>query len=146
MLTVAYAVFILLSAPVASFTVLEATSTGDQVRIEGVDLSEGGFVAVYDDSEGAGPDGKLLGHTRYLPPGSHSSVNAQNGVVIPLQHGEITEDTEIRIVAHRDTDGNGAFGFAQPYRPGTSQRDGPYQPVADGADIGIGVEVTYIGE
>ncbi|MEF8813884.1 MAG: type II secretion system F family protein [Halovenus sp.] len=146
MLTVAYIVFILLSAPVASFSVLEATSTGDELRIECVELSDGGFVAVYDASEGEGLDGELLGHTRYLPPGSHSSVNDQTGVVIPLQHGEITGDTEVRIVAHRDTNGNEAFDFTRPYLPGTSQTDGPYQPVADSASVGISVEVTYIGE
>jgi len=145
MLTVAYVAFVLLSAPVASFSVLEATSTGDEVRIEGVDLSDGGFVAVYDVS-GEGGSGELLGHTQYLPPGSHSSVNAQNGFVIPLQHGEITEDTEIRIVAHRDTNGNEAFDFTGSSLPGTSRADAPYQPVSDRGTVGIRVDVIYIGD
>jgi flagellar protein FlaJ len=145
MLTIAYLVFVLLSAPVATLSITEATSAGDSVRIEGADLSDGGFIAVYDDAD-EGVNGTLLGHTEYLPPGPHDTVNSQTGIEIPLQYGEITDDTEIRIVVHRDTNGNEAFDFRGPYLPGTSQTDGPYHPVSDTGQFGEGVEVTYIGD
>jgi flagellar protein FlaJ len=145
MVTIAYLIFVLLSAPVATLSILEATSTGDSVRIEGADLSDGGFIAVYDNTDGDGVNGTLLGHTEYLPPGPHDTYNGQNGILIPLQYGEIREDTQIQIVVHRDTNGNEQFDFRGPYLPGTSQADGPYKPVADDGTIGTNLKVTYIG-
>jgi len=140
MVTIAYLVFLLLSAPVASVSAPFAVSDGERVsNIDSVELSEGGFVAVYDDSSGDGIDGQLLGHTGYLPPGTH------NNLIIPLTDGEITETTDVRIVVHRDTDGDGRFGYTPPFRAGTGQIDRPYEPLSDGALPGVTVEVEYLG-
>lgn len=138
MVTVAYVIFLLLSSPVASIAVTEMTTDGDVVYgVEEVSLSDGGYVAVYDDD---GLDGELLGHTTYLASGTHSDV------VIPLQHGEITEDQTIRIVAHRDTNDNEEFDFRPPYDPDVSQVDRPYESISDDGQPGIEVEVTVLDD
>jgi flagellar protein FlaJ len=137
MLGVAYLAVVLLSSPVASVSAEFAVTDGDRIsNVESVELSEGGFVAVYDDSDGEGIDGQLLGHTGYLPPGTHENV------VIPLQNAELTADTDVRIVVHHDTNGDERFGFAQ---SGPGQVDRPYEPLSDGAAPGVTVTVQYLG-
>ena len=138
MLTVAYVVVILLSSPVASISVLEPTSTGDSVHVASATLSEGGFVTVYDE-EGLGEEGELLGHTTYLEPGTHESLQ------IPLQNGQISEDRDIVIVAHQDTNANERFDFVHPYQEGANQVDRPYESISDRGTPGVEVKVTYIG-
>ncbi|PSP27345.1 type II secretion system protein [Halobacteriales archaeon QH_2_65_14] len=140
MLTVAYIAVILLTSPVASVASLETTSDGNSVFVESVSMSEGGFVAVYTEGELADEESQLLGNSRYLPPGKHSEI------FVPLQHGEIREDGQIRIVAHRDTNGNGAFDFRPPHRPGDSQVDAPYESLSDRGTPGVEVDVVYIGD
>jgi flagellar protein FlaJ len=136
MLGVAYLAVVLLSSPVASVSAEFAVTDGDRIsNVESVELSEGGFVAVYDDSDGEGIDGQLLGHTGYLPPGTHENV------VIPLQNAELTADTDVRIVVHHDTNGDERFGFAQ---SGPGQVDRPYEPLSDGAAPGVTVTVQYL--
>jgi len=136
MLGIAYLAVILLASPVASVSVVGPTATGDEVRIDGVSLSDGGYVAVYDED---GFEGELLGHTGYLPPGSHSDVR------IPVSEGAITEDRTVRIVVHRDTDGDQQFEFEQPYEPDTTQVDRPYDTISDSGEPGVSVEVVYLG-
>ena len=137
MLTIAYVVVLLLSSPVASLSLLDTASAGESVEIDSATLSDGGFVAVYDER---GPErGELLGYSGYLEPGTHSDV------VVPLQNGEITETTNVVVVAHQDTNDNEQFDFDPPYQPVTSQTDGPYQSTSDGATPGTDVEVTYSG-
>lgn len=136
MVTIAYIVFILLTSPVASIAATQTTTDGQQLYgVEEVSLSEGGYVAVYDVN---GLEGELLGTSQYLPPGSHSDV------VITL-HQEIDTDTPIRLVPHRDTNGNEVFEFQPPYRPGESQLDRPYETVSDDRQEGIEVRVSRIG-
>jgi flagellar protein FlaJ len=139
-LTIAYLAVVLLSSPVASVSAEFAVTDGDRIsNVDSVDLSEGGFVAVYDDSDGEGVDGRLLGYTGYLPPGTH------NNLTIPLQNAELTEDTDIRIVVHHDTDGDERFGFTPPYRTGAGGVDRPYEPLSDGAAPGVSMTVEYLG-
>jgi flagellar protein FlaJ len=140
MLTIAYLAVVLLSSPVASVSAEFAVTDGDRIsNVDSVDLSEGGFVAVYDDSDGEGVGGQLLGHTGYLPPGTHSNL------IIPLQNAELTEDTDVRIVVHRDTDGDRRFGFTPPSRVEAGGIDRPYEPLSDGAAPGVTVTVEYLG-
>jgi flagellar protein FlaJ len=133
MVTVAYVIFILLSAPVASVTVTGPSTDGDQVYgIDEVSLSDGGFVAVYGPD---GVEGELLGTSEYLPPGSHSDVTVS-------LDGEIDTDASIRIVPHQDTNGNEEFDFRLPYRPGDEQTDRPYDSVSQEGQPGIVVEIS----
>jgi len=137
MVTLAYVAFLLLSSPVASLGVTEATTDGESIQgIEQVSMSGGGYLAVYDEE---GMNGQLLGHTEYLPAGTHSDV------VIPLQYGEINETEKVHIVAHRDTDGNEQFDFRPPYEGG-DRVDRPYPGFGQGEQPSVVLEVTYLGE
>ena len=140
MLTIAYVAVLLLSAPVASVSAFDTTSDGESVFINSASLSEGGFVAIYDGDSLEDDDTQLLGHSEYLPAGTHSDLR------VPLQHGEINESKQVLLVVHRDTTGTGTFDFELPYRPGEGQADRPYDTVAEGGTIGVPVNVVYIGE
>ncbi len=127
MMTLAYGLFILLSSPVASLAVADTVSDGQTVTVEGASLSEGGFVAVYDEE---GLEGELLGVSEYLAKGAHSDI------AIELD-GEL-EGTDVRIVPHLDTNGDKRFGFDTAAPEG---RDRPYDTVSEGGELGVTVRL-----
>jgi flagellar protein FlaJ len=144
MLAMAYFLFIFLTSPIAS--VLPGDVQGQDADVvindngvlesfDEVSLSDGGFIAVYDDSDGDGINGTLLGHTEYLDPGTHTDLAIQlnesklSGNISGMQGQTI----DLRLVPHQDTNGNGSFDFQQPYLDGQPQTDGPYgTPDEDG--------------
>ena len=128
MVALAYVVFLVLSSPVASLAVATTVSDGETITVEGASLSEGGFVAVYDED---GLDGELLGVSAYLPQGSHSDI------VIELE-SEVADGQTVRIVPHLDTDGNGEFGFDPADTGGV---DRPYDTVSEGGEPGVTVRL-----
>lgn len=123
MLGVAYVVFLVLSSPVAQVTVDDQTMQGDTIVVDSVSMSEGGYVVVRQRR----PGGDVVGHSRYLEPGTHEKVP----VVL-----ESTYDDRMALFAHAhlDTDGDREFDFAGPATP-----DGPYtesgQSVYDRATV-----------
>ncbi|MFC7074025.1 type II secretion system F family protein [Halovenus rubra] len=139
MLTIAYIAFVLLSSPVASISALDTTSDGESVFVESASLSEGGYIAVYAADTLDSDQAELLGHTEYIPPGSHSNF------FVPLQDGTINSDRSVLLVAHRDTNGNNAFDFQLQSVGTNSQSDSPYQSLSDRGTPGVTVDVTYIG-
>ena len=134
LLTVAYLAFVLLSAPVASVGGSNAVSTGEAITVPSASASEGGFVVAYDD----GVNSTELGHSAYLPPGTHQDV------LVPLDE-PVRDNRTITLAVHRDTNGNEQLDFAAPYLPARSQIDGPYPPIADRGSPGVEVEVVYVG-
>ncbi|WP_336036467.1 DUF7282 domain-containing protein [Halobacterium yunchengense] len=72
------------------------TSNGSTVTVDEVTLSEGGFVAIYDES------GDLVGHSAYLSPGTHEDVT------VSLDE-ELSGDATLDATAHCDTDGDEEF-------------------------------------
>jgi len=136
MLTVAYVLFLVISAPVASIGAQGVTSTGDSLFVGSASLSDGGYVAVYED----GTNGTLLGHSEYLDPGSHERVT------IELDQS-VRENRTVTLVPHRETSGNERFDYpGPPYDPRTSQADEPYGTLSNDGTAGTEVAVTYIGE
>jgi len=136
MLTVAYVLFLVISAPVASIGAQGVTSTGDSLFVGSASLSDGGYVAVYED----GTNGTLLGHSGYLDPGSHERVT------IELDQS-VRENRTVTLVPHRETSGNERFDYpGPPYDPRTSQADEPYGTLSNDGTAGTEVAVTYIGE
>ncbi|MEF8782825.1 MAG: type II secretion system F family protein [Haloarculaceae archaeon] len=134
MLAVAYAVFVLVSSPVASIAATGATTSGDAITIESTSLSEGGYVAVYDGDA----NGTLLGQSAYLPSGTHENV------VIPLEE-PIREDRSVVFVPHRETTGDESFDYTGPPYRGGSQPDRPYTTVSSESPSEVEVEVVYVG-
>ncbi len=136
MLSIAYVAFLLMSSPVASITAGDAVSTGDTLRIEGASMSEGGFVAVYEE----GPNSTMLGRSAYVPPGTDN-----DGILIPLQES-IRENKTVHIVAHRDSNDNQQFDYTgPPLVPGGGGADRPYPTASGSLDSGVDVEVSYVG-
>lgn len=114
------------------------TSDGLEVVVAEVALPDGGFVAIHDASLEE-PDGdavgSVVGVSRKLDSGTHRDVTA-----FLFEH----RDEDQRLVArpHRDTDGDGAFGFVS----GDGEVDGPYtpggEPVTDGAPVTVSATVA----
>ncbi|WP_227014903.1 DUF7282 domain-containing protein [Natronorubrum aibiense] len=76
----------------------------DAVVIDTVDLSEGGFVALYDD--GTVDPAAVVGASAYLEPGSHSDVE------IDLEDPLEGEQSLVAVV-HHDTTGDETFQYAE---------------------------------
>jgi flagellar protein FlaJ len=135
MLVVAYALFVLVSSPVASITAGDATTTGDAVRIESASLSDGGWVAVHED----GINSTMIGRTAYLEPGEHQ------GVIIPIDR-QLDENATVTVVPYQDTDDDKRFDYeGPPYLPHSDQTDGPYLSTSSTGSPGADVDVEYIG-
>jgi len=78
----------------ANTTFSDQTTAGDTVEIDSVTLSEGGFVAIQNET-GANPDA-VRGHSEYLGPGTHE------GVTVELDT-PVDEDTELTAQPYLDT-------------------------------------------
>ena len=103
--------------PTAAVVFDDQTSDGDEVRIASAILSEGGFVAVHDES------GAIVGVSDYLANGTHEDV------AVTLDP-ELGETATLTAMAHTD-DGDGAFN---------ASADGPY--TVDGAPVTDDAVVT----
>jgi len=100
----------------ASVSIDTQTSDGKTVVVENVDLAEGGFVTIHDASLGAGAViESVRGTSEYLDAGAHEDV------VVELD-APLNETNQLIAMAHRDTNDNEAYDFAD---SGGSD-DGPY--------------------
>ncbi|TYL39092.1 hypothetical protein CV102_07300 [Natronococcus pandeyae] len=110
----------------------EQETDGETVVVDSVELSEGGFVAVYDEGFFAGePTESLVGVSGYLEPGEYE------GVEIDLEE-PLEEDRQLIAVAHLDTNENEAFDYVDT----GGEEDVPYVgpggiPVMDQAIVGL---------
>ncbi|APW98004.1 hypothetical protein CHINAEXTREME_09520 [Halobiforma lacisalsi AJ5] len=106
-------------------------SDGDSVVIDSVELSEGGFVAVYDGvTVDADPDA-VLGASAYLEPGGHENVTVEFDE--PLE-----ESRPLVAVVHHDTTDDETFRYVE----SDGEDDEPYVsdgggPVLDGAFVTV---------
>lgn len=92
----------------------DQTTNGSTVTVRSVTLSEGGFVAVQNES-GAAPDG-VRGHSTYLEPGSHRNVTVR--LDEPL-----SETRTLTAQAYTDTNGDQRFQ----YDSSGGTKDTPYR-------------------
>ncbi|AWB28085.1 hypothetical protein HARCEL1_10395 [Halococcoides cellulosivorans] len=106
--------------PVAAFD--GVTTTADTVTVEGVNLSEGGFVVVKTGSA----TGSFAGVSGYLDPGHHS------GVEIPVDG--VSEGETVYAVAHTDANGNEQYDGDGAYE----NADG--SPVSERATVSSGLD------
>mgnify|MGYP000038298283 CR=1 FL=1 len=117
MLAIAYVAFLLLSSPVASINFgTQPMTDGEQLTIESVSMSDGGFVVVHID----GQEGEVIGRTEYLPAGTHRNV------VVTLDNPPDRSELDIVAVPHLDTNDNRQFEYAgnetdRPYPAGSYQ-------------------------
>jgi PGF-CTERM protein len=115
----------------ASIAFSEQTTSGETITVDSVTLQDGGFVTVHDATvtEGAVFD-SIRGTSAYLGPGTHEDVE------ITLDQ-PIEEDTTLVPMAHRDTDGDEAYTFAE----SEGAADGPYLG-GNGAVVAV-ADVTF---
>ncbi|WP_440007113.1 DUF7282 domain-containing protein [Halomicrococcus sp. SG-WS-1] len=116
----------------ASITINEQRSDGEQIVIESVTMSEGGFVAIHDQTllEGEVVD-SVRGNSVYLEPGTHENVT------VTLAE-PINESQPLIAMPHLDTNDNQVYDFVI----GGGDVDGPYtsagEVVIDQADVTVG--------
>jgi len=126
--------------PTANVTFQNQTRIGgDLVVIESGDLSDGGFIAIHNES------GDIIGSSKLLPPGSYSNLPialdsnktlTENATLVAMPHFDQPSDGFFRFNA---TTGNDSFYYlTQPVDPGDLPTEENRTPVTDSADI------TYI--
>jgi len=125
------------STPTASITFHDQSVSGEVetqgVTIASVDLSDGGYVVVYNasDQHGAGPD-TVIGASSFHAQGEHQNVR------IALDQ-DIRESRTLIARPHEDTDGDNVFEYGA-----EAGLDGPYthsgDPVNDSAQVDVVVD------
>jgi hypothetical protein len=130
--------------PSADVTVADQTSDGTTVVVESVTMSEGGFVAIHDDSLFDGDAlGSVVGVSEYLGPGTHENVEVTLFDVPGATFGDDSlpagEQTLIAM-PHFDSDGDETYDFVAT----GGDDDGPYLgddgPVVDPAQVTVEAE------
>ncbi|WP_290817256.1 hypothetical protein [Halovivax sp.] len=133
--------------PTAALTFPDQESDGATVIVESVELSEGGFVAVYEDgavdaAAGEVDHGGILGVSERLDSGAHEDVELALYTDVPgaqfeaeaLEPGE----HDLVAVAHQDDTDTGEFEFvAMDGAEDAPYLDGDGDPVADRAQIAV---------
>ncbi|WP_306052549.1 DUF7282 domain-containing protein [Natronococcus wangiae] len=116
----------------ARLSLPDQDTDGETVTVDSVELSEGGFVAIYDEGFLAGePTESVRGASAYLEPGEYEDVE------IDLEE-PLEEDRQLIAVAHLDTNENEEFDFVET----GGEEDVPYPgpggvPVTDQALVGL---------
>ena len=106
----------------ASVDFTAQSSDGTTVTVERVDLSEGGFVTIHDETLTNGSVfGSVHGTSEYLEAGVHTDVT------ITLDE-PVDESHTFYAMAHQDTDGDETYTFLE----SEGENDGPY---TSGGDI-----------
>ncbi|MFB6074211.1 MAG: type II secretion system F family protein [Haloarculaceae archaeon] len=123
MLAVAYGVFLLVSAPVASLTVNDPATVGDSLTVQSADLSDGGYLVVHASDA----NGTVLGRSAYLVPGTHHDVRIDLSRSVGAGH-------DVTVVVHMDTDDDQAFEYDG------GELDRPYPAAGQGRWVTVTVE------
>jgi len=121
---VAYVVFLVLSAPVATMAIADPILVGDSVTVESASLSSGGFVVLHDGDQ----NGPVVGTSNYLQPGTHRGES----ILVGRQPSSGT----LVAVAHVDSDGDGQLSLNQ------SGVDDPYPAPGGGDNVTVSVHVA----
>ncbi|WP_083867337.1 DUF7282 domain-containing protein [Natrialba taiwanensis] len=90
----------------ASISFSNQNTTGETVEIDAVSLSEGGFVAVYDDTTAALDPDDVIGVSSYLEPGDHENVEIQ------LEES-LDADRALTAAVHHDTTDDETFRYVE---------------------------------
>jgi uncharacterized protein (DUF2141 family) len=105
--------------PTASIRFRDQSTTGASVTVDSVTLPRGGYIVVHNASylRGGDPLQTVIGHSPYLPAGTHRNVTVQ--LTQAAQNGQA--QTLVAIPA-QDTDNNRTYGYVQ----SDGFRDVPY--------------------
>lgn len=95
--------------PSAEMSLSAQSGAGESFTIDRLNLSDGGFVSLHTGS----PTGTTIGTSSYLEAGVQSDLE------ISLDEA-LSEDTEVYVIAHLDTNGNQQYDFPTADDPYTS--------------------------
>jgi hypothetical protein len=120
-------------APSANIQFTDQRANGSVVTVESVTLPQGGFVAVHNESylrPWGDPTQTVLGHSQYLPAGTHQNVSVE------LTNGFTTQGRSLVAVPSRDTNANQNYDYVETdgFRDVSYTADG--EAVSDQAAIG----------
>jgi hypothetical protein len=126
----------------ASVTFEDQESDGSTVTVDGVNLSDGGFVTIHNSSltEEGDALGSVVGTSEYLESGEHADVEVElfNEEAVPgaeFDQEELEEDQTLIAMPHLDTNDNETYDFVET----GGEEDGPYtedgEAVTDAAEI-----------
>ncbi|ELY96562.1 hypothetical protein C482_15588 [Natrialba chahannaoensis JCM 10990] len=90
----------------ASLSFPDQNTTGEAVEVASVDLSEGGFVVIYDDTTAALDPEDVIGVSGYLEPGEHGDVTIE--LEEPLE-----DDRSLVAAVHHDTTDDETFRYVE---------------------------------
>jgi flagellar protein FlaJ len=136
MLGMAYLVFVLISAPVASVAAggVSVSDAGDSVTVDAATTSKGGFIVVREGTV----NGSVLGVSGYIQPG------AQEDLTVRLRRS-VADGAEVHITTHLDTNDNRVYDYQGPYRPAGSQTDRPYPTLSNKGTPGAVITINGTG-
>jgi hypothetical protein len=110
----------------ANLTFPNQTSNGTMVFVENVTLSEGGFVAIHNESLLQNETvGSVIGVSSYLEPGAHQNVSVTLFNVSGANYTQTSLDPgnhTLIAMLHMDTNGNQTYDFVAT----DGSEDGPY--------------------
>ncbi|WP_323190790.1 hypothetical protein [Halostella sp. PRR32] len=117
------------------------TTSGEIVGIESVNLSEGGFVAIHNESLLEGDAiGSVIGVSEYLEPGEHSDIPVRlfNVSGATFENTTLGENETLIAMPHLDTNENETYDFVAT----NGSEDGPYinetgAPIVDDAMVSV---------
>jgi hypothetical protein len=117
------------------------TTSGEIVGVASVNLSEGGFVTIHNESLLEGNvTGSVVGVSEYLEPGEHSDVAIRlfNVSGATFENDSLEEDQTLIAMPHQDTNDNETYDFVAT----NGSEDGPYvnetgAPVIDDAFVTV---------
>ncbi|MFB6139787.1 MAG: BGTF surface domain-containing protein [Halosimplex sp.] len=117
----------ILGQPTASVTFSDqmVSESNQQVVVDSVTLSDGGFVAIHEGSA----SGDVIGTSKYLQAGQHTDVR------IALD-SDVNDTTTLVAMPHLDTNANNLYDFPEADAPYTA--DG--SAVTDSASVSLNVE------
>ncbi|WP_254829740.1 DUF7282 domain-containing protein [Haloglomus salinum] len=121
---------------VATVTLNDQTTSGDNVLVESARLPDGGFVTIHDATVSDDPFGSVRGTSAYLDSGTSADINVS--LDTPVE-----ESGQFFAMPHRDTDGDETYDFVS----SNGDDDGPYlnadgQIVLDSGQISLAGEMT----
>ncbi|MFC6975125.1 hypothetical protein ACFQL1_11365 [Halomicroarcula sp. GCM10025709] len=130
----------------AAVSFADQTTDGTTVTVESVNVSEGGFVAIHNESLLDGDAvGSVVGVSEYLAPGNYTNVTVTLFDVpgASFNETELTENQTLIAMPHLDTDGNETYDFVS----SDGAVDGPYvddagQPITDSANVTVAAGVS----
>lgn len=130
--------------PRASVAISDQDSDGTSVVVDRVELSEGGFATIHDETleTEVDPIGSVVGVSDVLEPGEHENVDVQLYAGVPGADFEadasLQDGDRVIAMPHIDTNDDGEYDFV------TSEgaEDGPYvgeegNPVIDDATVTV---------